>query len=175
MITVTQRNRKGTVQEIGTYTEEEFGKKFTVQDIDHSFSTSNIKVYAKDWYWPDSRIVGYSYHVFSKVAYNENGKILKPDTIVGIARKYWKKRNNNFTGAWTRKRGNGWKIGAYGSYRHMKTFQERKWAHAWDDEEHTPKVRCARNIRNLPTSWDDIWANSQKCWKKQSKRKHQWK
>ena len=53
--------------------------------------------------------------------------------------------------------------------------QERKWAHAWDDEEFAPKARAARQGKNLPDSWDDYHAHNDKCWKTQSKRKHQWR
>lgn len=60
-------------------------------------------------------------------------------------------------------------------YRRIRTTHERRWAHAWDDEEFAPKVRSRRNARNLPNSWDDIprfdWRH--RSWKRY--RKHQWK
>jgi len=60
-------------------------------------------------------------------------------------------------------------------FRSIRTTQERRWAHAWDCEEHAPHVRSARQGRNLPNAWDDYWAHNEKCWKYQSKRKSQWR
>ena len=71
---------------------------------------------------------------------------------------------------WSRRGGYAW-----GGHRAIRTFQERKWASAWDDEEDCPRVRARRNARNLPEPWDDIPSHNDKCWKTQSKRRHQWK
>lgn len=62
-----------------------------------------------------------------------------------------------------------------GMFRGIRTFQERKWAHAWDDEEFAPKVRAKRQGKNLPDPWDDYPHRDQddRCWKRY--RKHQWK
>ena len=62
---------------------------------------------------------------------------------------------------------------AYGSFRRIRTFQERRWFHAWDDEEFAPKGRLSRSVRNLPDSWDDFISHNEKCWKRH--RKTQWK
>ena len=48
-------------------------------------------------------------------------------------------------------------------------------ADAWNDEEFAPKVRGRRSKANIPTSWDDARRHAEKCWKRQSKRRHQWK
>lgn len=72
----------------------------------------------------------------------------------------------------------GWRRGAFGGYRCPKTTNEFRWAGAWDDEEFAPKAgfaRPSRRGRNLPNAWDDYLAHSDKSWKTQSKRKHQWK
>jgi len=68
----------------------------------------------------------------------------------------------------------GRKPKAYGNFRSIRTFQERKMSFAFD-EENFVKCRSRRNNSNLPNSWDDYYSYNQKCWKKQSKRKHQWK
>lgn len=69
---------------------------------------------------------------------------------------------------------------AYGYVRHPRTTQERRWTHAWDDEqdEHIlcrVRVRSSRSDRHLPDEWDDICSHNDKSWKTQSKRRHQWK
>ena len=64
-----------------------------------------------------------------------------------------------------------WHRGA--NLRLLHTTPERRWAHAWDDEDDAPKCRASRNAKNLPNSWDDYWRYNQKSWKKF--RKTQWK
>lgn len=63
---------------------------------------------------------------------------------------------------------------AYGSFRYIKTTQERRMSLAFD-EENFVKCRSSRTDANLPNSWDDIDSHNDKSWKTQSKRKHQWK
>lgn len=60
-------------------------------------------------------------------------------------------------------------------YRRPKTTQERRWAHAWDDEDFAPKVRKARNKKNLVDAWDDrrLSSREDRNWKRF--RKTQWK
>ncbi len=45
-----------------------------------------------------------------------------------------------------------------GYYRHPRTTQERR---ASQDGYGRPR----RNLKNLPNSWDDIWAERTRCWK----------
>lgn len=60
--------------------------------------------------------------------------------------------------------------------RFIKTFNERK---AYDDAlEQNVKIRGKRSKRMIPSNWDDIKASAyfeRKSWKRNSKRKHQWK
>lgn len=60
--------------------------------------------------------------------------------------------------------------------RKMNTLNERR---AWyDAKEQGVKVRGRRSPCNLPSNWDDITPSAwyeKKCWKRNSKRKHQWK
>lgn len=50
--------------------------------------------------------------------------------------------------------------------RHPHTTQERREGQeGWS--------RSCRNMRNLPSAWDDFWIRSQRSWKEH--RKHQWK
>ena len=107
------------------------------------------------------------------VVADQNGKLFTSDRLIGLFRVYW--RNKMLGRRCKYDRRNGCKKSAWGGWRSMKTFQERKWANAWDDEEFVPKVRAARNDANLPDAWDDYYADSAKSWKIQSKRKHQWK
>ncbi len=108
------------------------------------------------------------------VAY-DNGKFVTPDRLVGLARAFKKVQLKKWQKRWNRKFDCGAKKSAYGGFRKIRTTQERKWAHAWDDEEFAPRPRAARQGHNLPDSWDDYFSRAQKSWKWQSKRKHQWK
>lgn len=54
-------------------------------------------------------------------------------------------------------------------YRHPKTFNEMKQN---GDVEYRQYVRKRRS--HLPTSWDDIYRDTPRCWKDQSKKKKQW-
>lgn len=110
--------------------------------------------------------------VFAKVAYNGKDKLLPVSQLVGYC------RNHHGINVWERRwmmRRNGRKKSAYGWFRRPKTTQEMRWAHAWDDEEDCPPPRGRRQGHNLPNAWDDYYAHGEKSWKKQSKRKRQWK
>lgn len=104
------------------------------------------------------------------VAYNSKNKIIGPDILTGLRRKYirnrWKRYYYRYN-SWSKRSNGHW-------YRHPKTTQERRWANAWDDEEFAPRIRTKRNARHLPNSWDDLPRGSKgKNWK--NYRKHQWK
>jgi len=111
-----------------------------------------------------------------KVVYDENGKQYLPDELVGL-RRAWindKKASKDFRNRYDRT-SNGRRKKAYGHFRSVRTFQERKWAEAWNDEEFAPKTRRARAAPTLPDPWDDYICHNDKSWKTQSKRKKQWK
>lgn len=101
----------------------------------------------------------------------EDCKHVTPDRLVGLYRAWWDERPR-MNWYW---RGHGWTRNAWGGMRRIRTTNERRQIEAWKDEEDVPKVRAARNYRNLPNSWDDYMAHSDRSWKTQSKRKHQWK
>lgn len=113
---------------------------------------------------------GYVYDSGLKSAYDHNGVLLRSDYLVGQYREWLASRKRSCKSYCRSGK-------AYGHYRAICTFQER--AHYYIDPE--AKEMCVnvkmRNSRgnNLPTSWDDIYSWNQKCWKKQSKRQHQWK
>jgi hypothetical protein len=97
----------------------------------------------------------------------EDDKLVTPDRLVGLYRAWWDERPR---GRWYRFT---WNRNAYGSFRCPRTTQERRWAVQVDEDE--PPIRCARNNRNLPNAWDDFYGHSDRSWKTQSKRRHQWK
>ena len=170
MIEVTQRNVKGTELSLGIFTEEEFGEFFWPNDIKDTFTNSSIERYVGSVYLPTYGIY-VKIPVFSKVAYNEKGKLLTVDHLLGLSYKHQNERHSKY-----RWRYNSWSKNNYhrGScHRRIRTTQERRWAHAWDDEEFAPKVRGRRNASNLPNSWDDYWRYNLKNWK--DHRKTQWK
>lgn len=53
-------------------------------------------------------------------------------------------------------------------YRKIRTTQERRMSLVYPEY-----TRVKRNMRNLPTTWDDIYRNDSfnKCWKHSKKRK----
>lgn len=101
----------------------------------------------------------------------EDANLITPDRLVGLYRAWWDERPR-MNWYW---RGHGWTRNAWGGMRRVRTTNERRQIDAWKDEEDAPKVRAARNYRNLPNSWDDYMAHSDRSWKTQSKRKNQWK
>ncbi len=111
---------------------------------------------------------------FCFVVYDDNGNFITPDRLVGMYRKYYRSLVRSWNIRWN-KRCNGGNRGLYGGYRHFRTFQEGKWAKAWDDEEFAARCRPCRNAVNLPCYWDDLRRHVEKSWKSQSKRRHQWK
>jgi len=102
------------------------------------------------------------------VCYDEFDKHYSKSQLVGISRSLNTYKETNYK-SWA-KRGGKWR-----GLRYIRTTQEIKWVHAWDNEEFAPRIRAKRNEHNLPTLWDDFWRYSNKNWKKQSKRQRQWK
>ena len=99
----------------------------------------------------------------------DDGNFVTPDRLVGLFRDWWADRPR---WRWNR---HGWSPGAYGSYRALKTTNERRQIAACLDEEDAPRIRPSRNFRNLPNAWDDFMSHNDKSWKTQSKRRHQYR
>ena len=112
-------------------------------------------------HWYDSKPV---YYFCDLILRDDLGDVVTEEKLFYI----WKSQNRK---KWLIR----WSKQAWGGHRSIRTHQERKWANAHDDEEFAPKPRGKRNKISLPTSWDDVIAHSDKSWKTQSKRKHQWK
>lgn len=107
----------------------------------------------------------------------ENGKVVTPDRLVGLFREWYHNRNPYRRGWWYRRFDCGEKKQAWGHWRAPKTTYERRWAHAWDDDEFAPKTGFARGRRRanaLPNLWDDYMTHNDKSWKTQTKRRKQW-
>jgi len=100
----------------------------------------------------------------------EDDKLVTPDRLVGLRRDWIGRRRLNYRWLYWRSYNR-----AYRGNRRIRTTQERRWAHAWDDVEFAPRVRGRRTAHSLPNSWDDIRGHNDKSWKTQSKRRHQWK
>ena len=114
---------------------------------------------------------------FNLVVCDDEGKIYPPEYLNDRYKEFHKillkRRDKDRVAAYHQKR-HGRKRKAYGGFRKLRTFQERKKSFAFD-EEYFVKVRSSRNASNLPDSWDDYQYYAQKSWKYQSKRKRQWK
>ena len=176
MIEVFQRDPMGRLKSLGVFTEDEFGQ-FYGRDVEDQFSNDDTDHFVGNLYLKSLNVYieGKEY---KKVAYNEKGKLLTVDYLVGICRAYRRKVRVNWRARWKKKYDCGRKKPAYGWLRKIHTTPERRWTHAWDDEEFAPQngfARGRRSSHNLPNSWDDYWAGAQKSWKWQSKRRHQWK
>jgi len=170
MIEVTQKNRYGTVEIVGQYTDKEFGEEYCPSYIELHFSTDPIMIGSQMVYPAWDVYVGIRIPMFQFVAYNHKGKVLDPTHLIGISRKYNKQylrwKNWHYISSW------GFKHG-HGGWRKQRTFHESKWNHAWDDEEFCPPVRAKRDGL-LPDPWDDeFYIHTEKNWK--NFRKHQWK
>ena len=107
---------------------------------------------------------------------NENGIILSRASILGEYRKWINERTSYWHQKWLKRR-NGQTKSAYGRFRHPKTLNELKAIFSLDEDDkfYGAKIRSKRGKSYLPTVWDDVYSNNEKCWKTQSKRKKQWK
>ena len=85
------------------------------------------------------------------------------------------KRLDEYITAWIWKHSRGRKRSAHGRFRHMRTLQEMRQSCAFTEDEKEVNVRPRRSKANIPTFWDDVWVRNQKSWKRQSKRRRQWK
>ena len=82
------------------------------------------------------------------------------------------RRNRASTPYWRRQ---GLKSGCcYGRFRSPATTNERRQAFPNEDEGEPP-IRGRRRAHSLPNTWDDVHSDSQKSWKYQSKRRHQYR
>jgi hypothetical protein len=115
---------------------------------------------------------------YKYVVYDTKGNLITPDHIVGRFRYLWEKDTSARHARFNRRyRRHAARKQAYGGFRQMSTTNEKR--HAFDEyiEEYgvTVRIRPARKVRALPDSWWDRYAHGEKCWKHQTKRKHQWK
>lgn len=98
---------------------------------------------------------------------NENGVVLSQSTLTGLYREYQHKNIRPYRRFSSKS--------AYGGLRHPRTTQELRMNYSLDEDDifYGAKIRTKR--KNLPTHWDDYWAHTDKSWKTQSKRNHQYK
>ena len=130
---------------------------------------------AKGLYWDkDTDSVSYSvkeeshYHPASYIVRTDLGEVLNVEALRDI---YWRLR------AKLRKRGPlmGRKASrVYSNFKNPKTSNELRQAFRLE-EEGEPPIRCKRNQKHLITAWDDNMADTSPNWKKQSKRRHQYR
>jgi len=114
---------------------------------------------------------------YNYVVYDDEGKLYPPAYLTSVYQEFHNrliKRRAKITASRSHNRRHGRKRQAFGTYRHIKTTQERRMSYAFD-EDNFVKGRGRRNAKNLPNSWDDFYGHAEKSWKFQSKRKHQWK
>jgi len=116
----------------------------------------------------------YPIKVLKSYVYDENCNFYTVDRLIGLYRKYRREwlESCKWLHSW-RGFARGNKAGG-SMFRKPQTFYDRKWSLAYDEENYV-KVRPKRNMRNLPSNWDDIHKHHENGWKWQSKRRHQWR
>lgn len=175
-IFVYRRDGSGTIHLIETYENARaFGNAYLDKVVEAEFRNSDSErvrgTYNK---WDiNTKYPNWTWSVFAKVAYNSKGKLLTVDLLVGYARSNrGLSRLSEYDKIWMKKM-QGRKRRAYGTWRHPRTLQEKRWAHAWDDEEFCPPVRAVRQGYHLPDVYDDYYSHNEKNWKRH--RKTQWR
>ena len=171
MIEVYIRNESGKDRLIATFeTYHEFFRGLREDDV-KAFGYTEVDRTHAPRAWKDAAraitIDDFAHARYCYLAFDD-GKLVTPDRLVGLFRAWWEDRPRR----WGRY---SWSRYAYGQYRAIKTTNERRQLESTKGEENAPKIRAARNFRNLPNSWDDFMSHNDKSWKTQSKRKHQWK
>lgn len=115
------------------------------------------------------------FKVSKSCVYDENCNFYTVDRLIGLYRKYRREMLEGcrwwFRSPWGFAKGN--KAGG-SMFRRPQTFRDRKWSLAYDEENYV-KVRPKRNMKNLPSTWDDVHKHHENGWKWQSKRRHQWR
>lgn len=101
-----------------------------------------------------------------------DGKLLQPEQVLTEycikydPNNYWYCGRKRYLSTGSKRR--------YGRcFRHMKTTAERRVVAGVLTEEGEPEFRGSR--KNLPSCWDDYHLSTQRSWKKQTKRKQQYK
>ena len=188
-------NKPGAQKFFGQFSEKELAEKCRNRDkIFSNFSTApGPKSYfdldspsGSLWNFWMNRIAiqDHSPRFFWLVAYSEKGKLLSPEMLCGILSPFWAELNEESRRRWLEKMSyfNGRRRKAWGHWRRPRTTQERRFVEETvflDVDEETEELNVIpikfRARKNLPNSWDDIYAHAQKSWKKQSKRPRQFK
>ena len=167
MIEVQIRDENGKDRIVATFACLEDLVRIGEQDLAMFGHCETQRTYAPHvWQRQDrDQFVGASRYCYVAI---ENGKIITPDRLVGLCRKVIKQPRH-------KRRHFGWGRYVYGGYRKVKTTNERRQLQAHNQDDFVPPIRPSRNNNGLPSGWDDIITHSDKSWKTQSKRRHQWK
>lgn len=113
------------------------------------------------WKWSWNTVSRYCYLMY------DYDKFITPDNLVGKYRD-WLNNRKPYRYHYN------YRSGAYQYGRTLKINNEVRQYYANDDED-APRIRAKRSPSRLPDAWDRSFYPSEKCWKTQSKRKHQWK
>lgn len=174
MIEIHKRDENGKDRLVATFqTYNDLFRLVVERDLKHFGYTTTDRTEGGPYFQErDLIVLGNTRYCY--LAY-ENNIFVAPDRLVGLFRDDRKNRRLYWKNRWVSKYDCGCRRSTYGGWRSIKTTQERRWYHAWDDEEFAPKLRARRSTANLPNSWDDYLTHNDKSWKTQSKRRHQWK
>lgn len=183
MLTVKRRNVEGrkdvlidyfaNITEVFDYFKNFYGGAYK---LELRFSHDPFEFYRKTFTWNNSIVTSArgwgEVPEFCYTITNDAGIRYSRETILGYFRKIRKDRKlgiyrNYFLGFKRHRRGS--------YHRRPDTFQERKMSVNVIEEEGEPKWRLSRNMRNLPTTYDDLQHYDVRInnWKRY--RKTQWK
>ena len=134
-----------------------FGYKVGDRTKRHGLFAKKVPVYDL-WYWNDSSRFCYLMYDYDK--------FITPDNLIGKYRDWLSTRKYKY-------RQYSWRCKPYQHGRPLRIHNEKRQYYANDDED-APKIRAKRSPRYLPDDWDRSFYPAERCWKTQSKRKHQW-
>lgn len=152
-----EKYRTGPYAEYGT-------AKYFSENVDEKVPYHSDGFFFKRW----STLYGdwlEDYKVGAYVVVDHNENIVPICELNRISKKVFKPRKYRHR----------WRRTAWGGWRHVRTLNEKKAYYDTLEQEVPIKVRGRRKPNVLPDLWDDQYAHAEKNWKRQSKRRHQWK
>lgn len=182
LLTIYRRDHNGKIRTIGEFTPDQLFSSFGYffSGLDAFGNDLNDRVRSDQLPidpFPVNRNPDFFRNwMHAYVAYDQRGhlvtvdqlRVLKCEFHNRLYREWMKHKQPRVYNSWSKCR-------PYRRYRRPKTTQERRWYHAWDDEEVIPYRRARRSPSNLRDAWSDVRRSDaeDRSWKRH--RKTQWK
>jgi hypothetical protein len=107
--------------------------------------------------------------------YDQDGNWYSIDALAWKAHEYRKAQKKKGS-AWIHQKRHGRKKSAWGHYHPITTFRSNREDYLFPEAEDYDIIISYRRKAVPPDSWDrEKCSHQEKCWKRQSKREHQWK